>query len=262
MKLTAPTPAELAEALTAYVDPHALTDFAVTGLQVAGERPVRRLAVAVSANMRSFEDAAAWDADAILVHHGLFWESEDPDNDPARAFDERRAAFLRERGMSLLAYHLPLDAHSEVGNNAEIARVLGFGSPRFDFAKMPDSDVAIALVAVADPPLPIADLVARAEAAFGQAPIVAPGGPDPVRTAAILSGGGSGYLYEAIERKVDVYISGEGREWAPAIAREAGITMVVLGHYASETLGVQALARWAADRFGFETRFFPQENPF
>lgn len=260
--MAAPTPAELAAALTAYVDPRAIPDYATTGLQVAGERPVRRLAVAVSANRQSFDDAARWDADAILVHHGLFWESEDPESDPARPFDERRAAFLRERGMSLLAYHLPLDAHPEVGNNAEIARVLGLGSPSFDFAMLPEVDVAIGLVAEAEPPVAVAELVARAAEQFGQAPLVVTAGPDRIGTVAILSGGGAGHLYEAIGRGVDAYISGEGREWAPALAREAGITFIALGHYASETLGVQALARWAAERFGFETRFFPQENPF
>lgn len=260
--MAAPSPSELADALTAYVDPSAITDFAVTGLQVEGTRPVTRLAVAVSANMRSFEDAAGWDADAILVHHGLFWESEDPENDPARPIDERRAAFLRERGMSLLAYHLPLDGHPEVGNNAEIARALGLSSPSFDFALMPETDIGIGLVAIAEPPISVGDLIARAEALFGQPPLVVPAGPDPVRTVAILSGGGASYAYEAIARGVDAYLTGEGREWTPALAREAGLTYIAVGHHASETAGVQSLARWAADRFGVETRFFPQENPF
>jgi dinuclear metal center YbgI/SA1388 family protein len=258
----APTPSDLAAAVTAYVDPHGIPDYAVTGLQVGGTRPIRRLALAESANLQSFAAAAAWDADAVLVHHGLFWASDDPDNDPARPFDERRAAFLRDRGMSLLAYHLPLDAHPEVGNNAEIARRLGLVRPSFDFAALPDGGPAIGLEAEADPPVPLGAFLDRAAAAFGQAPLVVPAGPDPIRTVAVLSGGGAGNLYEALARGVDAYVTGEGREWVPAVATEGGLTFVAVGHHASETFGVQALGGWIASRFGVEVRFFPQENPY
>jgi dinuclear metal center YbgI/SA1388 family protein len=255
-------PDEFAAAMTAYVDPHAIPDYAFTGLQVGGERRIRRLAVAVSANLGTFEEAARWGADAVLVHHGLFWASEEPVTDPTRQFDERRAAFLREHGMSLLAYHLPLDAHPEVGNNIELARRLGLGEPTFDFAPIPGSAVAVGLVAKSEPAIPLEELVRRAAAVTGGAPAVVPGGPDPIRSIAVLSGGGSGHIYEAIAREVDAYVTGEGREWIPAIALEAGLTFVALGHHASETLGVQSLAAWAATNLGVETRYLPQSNQF
>lgn len=256
---------DLATALDAYVDPLGIPDFAPTGLQVRGrqdEAAVRRVALGVSANLGLFAEAAAWGAEAVLVHHGLFWASDDPDNDPTRAFDERRAGFLRERGMHLFAYHLPLDAHPEVGNNAEIARRLGLAGVAHDFGDLPGTEAKVGLTARAEPPLPLEALLTRANRVFGQPTQAIAAGPAEVGTLAIVSGGGTGALYEAIGRGLDAYLTGEGREWLPAVAREAGINVLVVGHHASEVFGVQALGRWLEDRFGLETRFFPQANPF
>lgn len=255
----------LAAALDAYVDPHRVPDLAPTGLQVGAEvagRAVAKVALGVSANLALFRDAAAWDAEAVLVHHGLFWASDDPDNDPARRFDEERAGYLRDRGIALLAYHLPLDAHPEVGNNAEIARRLGLVDLVHDFGDLPGTEVKVGLVARAAPTLSVNDLVARANRVFGRAVDVVSGGRERVETVAVVSGGGQGLVYEAIEREVDAFVTGEGREWVPAVAREAGIAFVAAGHHASEVFGVRALGRWIEERFGVEARYFPQENPF
>jgi len=252
----------LVAAVTAYVDPHAIPDYAVTGLQVRGADRVTKLAIGESANVDLFERAAAWGAEAVLVHHGLYWFSEDPDNDPAKPFDDARAAVLRRHGMSLLAYHLPLDAHPEVGNNTAIARRLGLEVASRDFAVLPDSEVAIGLVARAEPPLSPEELLARCEALFGQPPVAVMAGSERIGSVAIVSGGGTSELYAAIRRGVDSYITGEGREWATSVAREAGIHLVAVGHHASEVFGVQDLGDWIAARFGVETRFFPQANPY
>ena len=257
---------ELAAALDAYVDPHRIPDFAPTGLQVraaGADKAVGKVALGVSANLELFAAAAEWGADAVLVHHGLFWTSDDPEQEhPGRPFDEARAAFLRERGLSLFAYHLPLDAHPEVGNNAEIARRLGLEVLSFDFGDLPETDVKVGLVAGASPPLRLEELLGRVNRVFGQAAHVVVAGPEAIGTIAIVSGGGPGEIYAAIARGVDAYLTGEGREWVPAIAREAGITFLAAGHHASEVFGVQALGRWLTDRFGLETRFFAQANPF
>lgn len=255
---------DLIAALDAYVDPHRIPDFAPTGLQVRGaESPViSKIALGVSANLALFQDAAAWGAELVLTHHGMFWTVEDPELDPARRFDEARATFLREQGMSLAAYHLPLDAHPEIGNNAELARLLGLEVVAFDFGDLPETPVKVGLTARAEPPIARRDFAARAERVVGGPVQLIPGGPELIRTAAIVSGGGAGELYEAAARGLDLYLTGEGREWAPAVAREAGINFLVVGHHASEVFGVQALGRVIETRFGLQTRFFPQANPF
>ena len=256
---------ELAAALDAYVDPHRIPDHAPTGLQVpgaGGNLEVRKVALGVSANLGLFAAAAAWGAEAVLVHHGLFWESDAPENDPARPFDDRRADFLRQRGMLLLAYHLPLDAHPEIGNNAEIARRLELTDVSHDFGDLPGTDVKVGLTARADPPLRLDELLARVNRVLGQPAQVIAGGAETVRTIAIVSGGATSLFYDAIARGVDAYLTGEGREWVPALAREAGVTFLAAGHHATEVFGVQALGRWLEGQFGLETRFFPQANPF
>jgi len=255
---------DLIAELNGYVDPNRLPDFAPTGLQVRGSEDavVTKVALGVSANLTLFQEAAAWGAELVLTHHGMFWEVEEPNLDPARRFDEARAAFLRERGVSLAAYHLPLDAHPEIGNNAELARLLGLEIVGFDFGDLPETEVKVGLTARAEPPVARDEFVARAERVVGGPVHLIPGGPATIRTVAIISGGGTGELYEAVARGLDLYLTGEGREWAPAVAREAGINFLVVGHHASEVFGVQALGRVIEARFGLQTRFFPQENPF
>jgi len=255
---------DLVAALDAYVDPYQIPDFAKTGLQVESESSadVIRVALGVSANVDLFRDAAAWGANLVITHHGLFWDSEDPDNDPARRYDETRATALRHHGLSLLAYHLPLDLHPEVGNNVEIARRLGLDVVSHDFGDLPDTDAKVGVIARADPPISIEDLLDRCGRVFGQPPAVIAAGPHQIASMAIISGGGAGEIYQAIERGVDAYLTGEGREWAPAVAREAGLTFIAAGHHASEVFGVQALGRWIEAQFPVETRFFPQPNPF
>jgi len=259
---------DLVEALDAYVDPHRIPDFAPNGLQVVGHQggtdaPVRRVALGVSANRELIDAAVGWDADLVLTHHGLFglYGTED-EPDPGRPFDEARAELLRARGISLAAYHLPLDAHPVVGNNVGIARALGLAVGAHDFGDLPDTAVKVGLTAVAAPPLPLAEVARRASDAFGSSSTLVAAGPDPVRTAAVVSGGGARELYPAIERGLDLFVSGEGREWSYAVAREAGVTLLVAGHHASETFGVRALGTWIEREFGLATRYFPQTNPF
>jgi putative NIF3 family GTP cyclohydrolase 1 type 2 len=164
--------------------------------------------------------------------------------------------------MSLLAWHLPLDAHPVVGNNAGIARRLGLAIEDEDFACLPEDGPCIGVVARSDPPVSLPVLADRARSVFGQEPVVVGVGGPGIGRVAIVSGGGASEIWSAIAHDVDLFISGEGREWTPGVAREAGIHAMVLGHHASETYGVQDLAAWIADRFPVETRFFPQSNPF
>lgn len=230
-------------------------DAATNGLQVEGRSVVRRLAVAVSANRATIERAISWDADALLVHHGLFW------GESARAVTgvlRQRLRPLLVHDVSLLAYHLPLDAHPELGNNAQLAFALGL-EPVEPFAEIAGN--SIGWIARAEPPRPLRDLIAVIEQHTDRAPTVLPGGPETVRRVAILTGSGASALGEAAERGCDVLLTGEARETTMALARELGITVIAAGHEATERLGVQALARHLAATFGLETTFLHDPNP-
>lgn len=256
---------------TAFVDPWAILDLAPTGLQVRG-RPdgepiaVRRVALAVSTTLAVIDQAAAWGAELLLCHHGMFWGTTRPGYaagaDPARLWDQRRVDRLREHGLSLAAYHLPLDAHAEVGNNVEIARRLGLRVEAGDIGPWPGTRATLGVRAVATPPVSAAELGARAAAITGTDPVVIAGRPEGIERVGIVSGGATRLVYDLIDRGSDAFVSGEGELWAYNLVREAGLTLVVLGHHRSERFGVMALGRWLERRFGVETRFFDEDNPF
>lgn len=257
--------------LDRYVDPHQLPDYAPTGLQVRAkpnEEPIQveRVALAVSATQAAIRAAAEWGAELLLTHHGLFWGTTDPEYDPevdvARPFDEARVELLRTLGVTLAAYHLPLDAHTEVGNNVELARRLTLDVEAFDLFPMEGTEAHLGLTARPVRPLTAEELKGRAESAFEVPVWVVPGKPDDIQRIGIVSGGATRTMYEAIEKGCDAFVTGEGREWAYGLAYEAGITLLVLGHHASERYGVQALGAWIARRTNLAVRFFDEPNPF
>lgn len=257
--------------LDRYVDPERLPDYAPTGLQVRARPngvtiPVQRVALAVSATQAAIRAAAAWNAELLLTHHGLFWGTTDPEYDPAtdvaRPYDDARAELLRSLGVSLAAYHLPLDAHPEVGNNIELVRRLGLDVEAYNLFPVEGTSAHLGLTARSARPLTAAELKGRAESAF-EVPIwMVPGKPDEIERIGIVSGGGTRAIYEAIEQGCDAFVTGEGREWAYGLAHEAGITLIVLGHHASERYGVQALGGWISRRTNLAVRFFDEPNPF
>ena len=230
-------------------------DAALNGLQVAGATNLTRLATAVSVNRAVIEQAAGWGAEVLLVHHGMFWGDRfGPIVGPKR----ERLALLLGNQMNLLAYHLPLDAHPDVGNNAQLARTLGLTVSE-PFAET--QGAPIGWIARAPSPVPLSELVERVAAATARPPIVLGGGPEASDSVAILSGSGYSALEEASARGCGVLVTGDVRESTMAEARELGITVISGGHEATERLGVQALAEMIADRFGVETRFFHDPNP-
>ncbi len=256
---------------TAFVDPWRIPDLAPTGLQVRGrpddiEIDVRRVALAVSTTVGVIEAAADWGAQLLLCHHGMFWGTTRPGydaaTDAARPWDLRRADLLRSRGLSLAAYHLPLDAHAEIGNNVELARRLGLTVVACDLGAWPGTAARIGLRAEAARPMTAEALGHRVAGAFGGEPIVVPGKPDGIRTIGIVSGGATREIYEIIGLGLDAYLCGEGEVWSWNLALEAGVTLVVMGHHRSERYGIQALGGWLKRRFGVETRFFDEANPF
>jgi dinuclear metal center YbgI/SA1388 family protein len=230
-------------------------DYGPIGLQVAGRDEVDRVALAVSSTLEVFEAAALFEADLLLVHHGLFWDGD------SRVVDDlmrRRLEVLFRAGMSLAAYHLPLDAHRELGNNAQLARVLGVAVEDWF---MDERGAPIAARGRFLQPISLDELAGRVEQETGRTPLALPGGPDPIRSIGICSGGAARGIRGAAALGLDAWLSGEPSEDSRALAAELGISFIAAGHYATETFGVRALGRELEERFGVETTFVDVANP-
>lgn len=237
------------------LDARAGKDFGPNGLQVEGRREVRRVATGVSACLELFERARDAGADAVLVHHGIFWEGQPRELTGHQA---RRVAALVESGIHLVAYHLPLDRHPELGNNVLAAKQLGLYSVEpFGLYQ----GLAIGSRGRYPEPLPVADFVARCSAAFGQEPLAFLAGPDSIASVGVISGGAPGEIHQAIAAGLDAYVTGEASEWVMNVARESRIHFLSCGHYATERLGIHALGEHLAERFGLEHEFIDVPNP-
>ena len=242
--------AELIRALDELLDPGAFDDMGPNGLQVPGAAGIDHVVTGVTAQRALFDRAVRERAQLVLVHHGLFWDRSPTGLSPVLA---ERLRVLFRHDVGLAAYHLPLDAHPEVGNNALLADALG-ASGHVAFAGMGRG------AAFAEP-LPAAELFARVAAVTGREPLVFDAGPPAVRRLAIVSGGGAGRLDLAIAEGFDAFMTGEPREHVMADAREAGIHFIAAGHYATETFGVRRLGDWLAERFGVRHTWVDLPNP-
>jgi dinuclear metal center YbgI/SA1388 family protein len=243
---------ELDAYLHQYLEVARFRDYCPNGLQVEGRAAVTRIVTGVTASLELLRSAIDERADAVLVHHGYFWRGED-----SRIVGIRRSriALLLENDVNLYAYHLPLDAHAQVGNNAALARVLGFattgrfGEQDLGFHGEPDDDVTLG------------SLAARIEERLGRAPVVVGDASRRVRRIAWCTGAAQGYLEDAVNLGVDAYLSGEISEQTVHLARESGVAYIAAGHHATERYGVQALGAHLAERFGLEHRFVDISNP-
>jgi dinuclear metal center YbgI/SA1388 family protein len=226
-------------------------DYGPMGLQVVGTPEVRKIVCGVSASRELFERAAEAGAQLVLVHHGLFWENEPRAVGPVM---RERLRALFDADLNLVAYHLALDAHAEVGNNAllceelgierqeRFANGLGFGGRLAD-------------------PVPISDLAERVQERLDRMPLVFSYGPELVERVAVCSGGAARYLAQAAEEGYDCFVTGEADEPTKHAAKEAGVHFVAAGHYATETLGVRALSARLAERFELAWDFVDLPNP-
>ena len=246
---------ELIGFLDQLLDSRGRPDYGPNGLQVPGASRVEHVVTGVSAHRELFERAAGAGAQLVLCHHGIFWgESAGPITEQLKT----RLKVLFDNDMSLAAYHLPLDAHAEVGNNALICE--GLGLDRW----MPFGDAKgapIGWVGTAPEPLSLAQLVDRSTALFGSAPLVFAAGPPEIRRVGVVSGGGSSTLPEAIGLGLDAFVTGEPTEHVMADAREGGIHFIAGGHYASEIFGVRRLGELLEERFGVRHTFVEIPNP-
>ena len=226
-------------------------EYGTPGLQVVGADDVTKIACGVSSSRELFERAAAAGAQLVIVHHGMFWR-----NEPVWIDQRQRGRLeaLFAADLSLAAYHLALDAHPELGNNALLAEALGVEVER------PFGDVGQG--GTLQEPLGIEALTSRIrEVVGGREPLVFAHGPEQIQRVAICSGGAGGELIRAAHEGYDLYLTGEPQEPSLQTARELGIHFVAAGHDATERLGVQALAQRLAERFELEWEFLPVENP-
>ena len=227
-------------------------DYCPNGVQVEGRAEVHRIATGVTASQAVLEAATAWGADTILVHHGYFWRSEDAS---ITGIKKRRIAHLLRHDVSLLAYHLPLDAHPEWGNNAQLGKRLGF----IEEGRFGEQDIAchgrlLAPKSLDKLKLGIAESLQREPQVIGDL------GANITRVA-WCSGGGQGYFEQAISLGVDVFVTGEASEQCFHLAQETGVAFIAAGHHATERFGIQVLGEHLAVHFGVEHRFFDQDNP-
>jgi dinuclear metal center YbgI/SA1388 family protein len=247
---------ELTRHLDELLDPQRMRDYGPNGLQVEGLRPVRRVATGVTASRALLERARDWEADAVVVHHGLFWRS--PGTLRVERSLRQRLALLLDAGIALLAYHLPLDRHPELGNNAVLARRLGAEEvePAFEMEGEP-----IGLAATLPEPVPVGAFVARIAGTVSREPLVVGGGPPTVRRVGVVTGGAARQVEEAVRRGLDLFLTGEPSEPAVHLAREEGIHFVAAGHHATERFGVQAIADHLQRTLDLETRYIEVQNP-
>ena len=225
-------------------------DYCPNGLQVEGRAEIRRVAGGVTASEAWLERAIEWGADALLVHHGYFWKGEDP---RVVGMKRRRLGRILAADASLIAYHLPLDAHPELGNNARLAHQLGLVVE----GAGPGVGLHGRLVAPLSPEL----FAARIREALGRAPLHIEGGPALIERVAWCSGGAQSYLDQAAAMGADAYISGEISEHTVHAARELGVHYFAAGHHATERGGVRALGEKISQQFDLEYFFIDVPNP-
>ncbi len=231
------------------------SDYCPNGLQIEGRQHIERLVTGVTACEALIDAAIERDADAILVHHGYFWRGESP---TLTGMKRRRIAKLLQSEISLLAYHLPLDAHPRLGNNAQLASRLGL------IATGSMNEDGVGSVGRMDPSLTGEELYKRIADSLGREPLHVPGPGGPagrIETVAWCTGAAQGMIDQAADLGVDAYITGEASEPTVHVARERGVHFFAAGHHATERFGVQAVGEHLADAFGITHEFVDIDNP-
>lgn len=229
-------------------------DYAPNGLQVEPPavrgRALETVVFGVSANAALIAEAAALHADAIVVHHGFFWRGESPTLTGLRA---ARVGALFAAEIALLGYHLPLDAHAQVGNAAGVLRTLGIE----DTAPF----TSAGRIGRFAEPVPVADTLTQLSAVCGDPRAAFLEGPTAVRSVAVVTGGGPGFFEQAAAAGVDLFVTGEASEQSQGLARELGVNFAAFGHHATERFGPSALCDLVAGEFGVRCVFVDVDNP-
>ncbi len=227
-------------------------DYCPNGLQVEGRSEVNKIVTGVTASLALLEAAKQANADLILVHHGYFWRNEDP---RVVGIKRNRLAFLLKNDLNLMAYHLPLDAHAEFGNNVQLGQVLGISSSGFA------GESKLMTYGELVKPTTLAAFAAQIESTLQRAPLVIGDPQKIVQKVAWCTGAAQGYIDTAIELGVDVYISGEISEQTTHQSIESGVSYISAGHHVTERYGVQALGQHLAEKFNLIHEFIDIKNP-
>lgn len=245
---------QLLTTLDACLEPWRYKDYSPNGLQVQGRDEVKKLVCGVTASQALLDAAVARGADAVLVHHGYFWKGEDP---CIRGIKRQRLNTLLQHDISLIAYHLPLDGHTELGNNAALAARLGLTVD----GQVGDQGLLWHGRCDAGDAGDAAALAARVAERLGRPPLLLGDGARPVRRVAWCTGGAQGFFEQALALGVDAYITGEVSEQHYHLAQESGVAFIAAGHHATERYGIQALGAWLAAETGLEVEYVEVDNP-
>ena len=247
------SPVQLETLLNQWLEPELFKDYCPNGLQLDADRPIHKVITGVTANQALIERAIEEKADAVLVHHGWFWKGESP---TLTGLKGRRARALFQHGISLLAYHLPLDAHAELGNNAGLARVMGWHrtGPLEPLAKRSVGDLG----ELANP-TSAADLRDQLSNTLTQDVLMIEGQGE-IHRIAWCTGAAQSYFQRAIDSGVDAFVTGEISEPMVHLARESGVHYFAAGHHATERFGVMSLAQALLEE-GLDANFMDVPSP-
>lgn len=241
--------------LNTLLQPQFFRDYSPNGLQVQGKDNIQTLVTGVTASRALIERAIELNADAIFVHHGYFWKNEDPS---ITGMKFQRVRLLIEHGINLFAYHLPLDAHPAQGNNAQLAKVLGFS---VEGGLQPGEQRPIGNIGSLSQPQTLTQLGEQIAGKLGREPLLVAGGNHPIHRIAWCTGGAQGYIEQAAALGADAYLSGEISEQTVHTARECGIHFIAAGHHATERYGAKAVGEYLADKFSLTHHFVDIDNP-
>lgn len=245
---------QLLQAFDGLLQPERFADYGPNGMQVEGRAEVRRLVSGVTASRALIEAAVAVEADAIFVHHGLFWRGSDG---RVTGWMKQRLALLLAQDINLYAYHLPLDAHPELGNNAQFGARLGLKAD----ARFGAQDLGFIGASTQGRAWTVDSLAAHVQGALGRSVVSVGGDGRPLRRIAWCTGGAQSYFEAAIASGADAFITGEISEPQAHYARECGVAFLACGHHASERFGAPAVAAHVANELGIEHRFIEIDNP-
>lgn len=242
---------ELEQIVNQQLNSAAFSDYAPNGLQVEGRDEVKKIVTGVTACQALLDEAVLLQADAVLVHHGYFWKSEAP---VIKGMKRRRLRTLLANDINLYGWHLPLDAHPQLGNNAQLAQALGINVQGEVQPLVPWGELAESLTGE--------QLAARINAALGRQPLhCGDNAPQQIRRIAWCSGGGQGFIDSAAAFGVDAFITGEVSEQTIHSARENGLHFFAAGHHATERGGIRALGEWLAAHHHLDVTFIDIDNP-
>lgn len=238
------------------LSPQLVKDYCPNGLQVEGKKTVKKIVTGVTASQALIEAAIDAKADAILVHHGYFWKGE---SQPITGMKGKRIRFLIQNDINLYAYHLPLDIHPQLGNNAQLAQLLDIETQ----GGLEGHPQSVAMFGAFKTPLSGQELSQKIETALNRKPLhISPDDQDKeIKTVGWCTGGGQDYIELAAQSGLDAFISGEISERTTYIARELGIHYFAAGHHATERYGIKALGEWLTKEHGFDVTFIDIDNP-